>query len=230
MTATITPLALNRHSSCFRLTDFIYKTLRNFHLLSRCPTRRVCRGGRTRLRWGNSLYSNLALINARSINRKSELINDFISSSSIDVLAVTESWLSGDDGDKDLRAMCPAGYSFVHRSRGSRGFGIALIFNSMMSAQRLPSPALHSTFESLDVLLVFRRFRLRLVVINSSSSIPAKKFLTMMESYGFHQYVTGPTHDKGHTLDLLFARPDDGLISCASVTSGSVTIMLWSVV
>jgi hypothetical protein len=41
----------------------------------------------------------------------------------------------------------------------------------------------------------------------------------MMESYGFYQYVTGPTHDKGHTLDFVFARPDDGLISCASVTS-----------
>ncbi len=184
------------------------------------------------------------------------------------MLAVTESWLSGDDGDNDLRAMCSAGYSFVHHSRGSRGGGIALIFNSMMSTQRLPSPALHSTFESLDVLLVLRRFRLRLVVIyrppltgkrkgktsgvtidnflaeieafveslavvldklivmgdfnlhvDSISSIPAKKFLTMMESYGFHQYVTGPTHGKGHTLDLVFARPDDGLISCVSVTS-----------
>ncbi len=55
--------------------------------------------------------------------------------------------------------------------------------------------------------------------VDSVSSIPAKKFLTMMESYGFHQYVTGPTHDKGHTLDLVFARPDDGLISYASVTS-----------
>ena len=86
MTAAITPLALNRHSSCFWLTDFVYKTLRNFRLLSRCPTRRGCRGYRTRRRWGNSLYSNLALINARSINSKSELINDFISSSSIDVL------------------------------------------------------------------------------------------------------------------------------------------------
>ena len=100
---------------------------------------------------GDTLYSNLALINARSINSKSELINDFISSSSIDVLAVTESWLSGDDGDDDLRAICPAGYSFVHHFRGSRGGGIDLIFNSMMTAQRLPSPALHSTFESLDV-------------------------------------------------------------------------------
>ena len=151
MTAAITPLALNRHSSCFWLTDFVYKTLRNFRLLSRCPTRRGCRGYRTRRRWGNSLYSNLALINARSINSKSELINDFISSSSIDVLAVTESWLSGDDGDDDLRAICPAGYSFVHHFRGSRGGGIDLIFNSMMTAQRLPSPALHSTFESLDI-------------------------------------------------------------------------------
>jgi hypothetical protein len=68
----------------------------------------------------------------------------------------------------------------------------------------------------LDKLIVMGDFNLH---VDSSSSIPAKKFLTMMESYGFHQYVTGPTHDKGHTLDLVFARPDDGLISCASVTS-----------
>jgi hypothetical protein len=67
-----------------------------------------------------------------------------------------------------------------------------------------------------DKLIVMGDFNLP---VDSSSSIPAKKFLTMMESYGFHQYVTGPTHDKGHTLDLVFARSDDGLISCASVTS-----------
>lgn len=59
MTAAIASLALNRHSSCFRLTDFVYKTLRNFRLLSSCPTRRSYRGGRTRRRWGNSLYLTL---------------------------------------------------------------------------------------------------------------------------------------------------------------------------
>ena len=67
-----------------------------------------------------------------------------------------------------------------------------------------------------DKLIVMGDFNLH---VDSSSSIPANKFLTMMESYGFHQYVTGPTHNRGLTLDLVFARPDDGLILCASVTS-----------
>lgn len=40
-----------------------------------------------------------------------------------------------------------------------------------------------------------------------------------MDSFGFHQYVTEPTHDRGHTLDLVFARSEDDCVSRISVTT-----------
>lgn len=90
----------------------------------------------------------------------------------------------------------------------------------MMSDQRLPSTALHSTFESLDVLLVFRRFRLRLVVI-------------------YRPPLTGKRKAKtsGVTIDNFLAEIEPFVESLSMALShahlslvGSVTIMLWSVV
>ncbi|XP_072041253.1 uncharacterized protein [Amphiura filiformis] len=45
-------------------------------------------------------------------------------------------------------------------------------------------------------------------------------FMDSLNSVGVHQFVSGPTHIKGHTLDLLIARPDDNLVkSCVVLPS-----------
>lgn len=112
-------------------------------------------------------------MNARSLNSKSELVVDFMTTANIDVLAVPETWLGGDNGDGELRALCPSGFSFVQQPRGSRGGGIALLYNSMMTAQRQPASSC-STFELLDVVLMFKGCRIRLVVIYRPPAINRK--------------------------------------------------------
>ena len=43
------------------------------------------------------------------------------------------------------------------------------------------------------------------------------KFNHIIHSAGFEQFVHGPTHKHGHTLDLVLARPDDHLINSCTV-------------
>ena len=45
--------------------------------------------------------------------------------------------------------------------------------------------------------------------VDDSTCLPAMKLLSMMNSFCFHQYVTDPTHDRGYTLGLVFAKSDD---------------------
>ncbi|KAK3107491.1 hypothetical protein FSP39_015750 [Pinctada imbricata] len=42
----------------------------------------------------------------------------------------------------------------------------------------------------------------------------AKEFLSTLETHGPFQYVQGPTHVRGHTLDVLISRESGSLVSC----------------
>jgi hypothetical protein len=44
-----------------------------------------------------------------------------------------------------------------------------------------------------------------------------KRFITSYETAGFCQYVIGPTHIGGHTLDLVLSRADDNIIQSCEV-------------
>lgn len=81
------------------------------------------------------------LINARSINNKTELIKDIVSDNEIDVLAVTETWLrAGEDNDFVMRDICPYGFIFTHipRSTGSCG-GVGLLYKNSLKLEQLNS-------------------------------------------------------------------------------------------
>ena len=61
---------------------------------------------------------DFCLLNARSICNKSRLINDFIADHNIDLFALSETWLRGDDSDLYyIRDICPDGYVFHHVPR-----------------------------------------------------------------------------------------------------------------
>ena len=50
------------------------------------------------------------------------------------------------------------------------------------------------------------------VHVDISHKPDVKHFLSSTQSSGFFQHVFGPTHKHGHTLDLLFSRPEDDLV------------------
>ncbi|XP_070403983.1 uncharacterized protein [Nothobranchius furzeri] len=59
-----------------------------------------------------------------------------------------------------------------------------------------------SSIIKLENVLILGDFNIH---IDDSTSGPAVELLTMTESFNFEQHVSGPTHQKGHTLDLVFS-------------------------
>ena len=75
----------------------------------------------------NTLNSlNYGLLNARSINNKTETIVDFILEHKLDILCITETWLQSDDSFT-TNHVTPCGYSIISSPRlNRRGGGIAV--------------------------------------------------------------------------------------------------------
>ena len=90
-----------------------------------------------------------------------------------------------------------------------------------------PPPSQINKFRSADFLTEFDNFvteidnipgkHLFLGDFNVHIDVPSKpeasKFLTTLSSSGLHQFVSGPTHNHGHTLDLVIGRQEDLLVS-----------------
>ena len=55
------------------------------------------------------------------------------------------------------------------------------------------------------------------VHVNSASS-ESSKFQSLLDMYNLSQNVTSPTHNHGHTLDLVITRTDDETINKTAVT------------
>jgi len=76
---------------------------------------------------------SVGLINLRSLYyKKKYIIQQHLLSTNLDVLAVTETWLTAEHGDATLKNVCPAGYDCVHFTRDGIGGGVALIYRSLI--------------------------------------------------------------------------------------------------
>ena len=143
---------------------------------------RGSRGGKSAKR-ARSLkkFVSLGLINARSINKRAAVIHHFLHSTSIDVLAITETWFTIDHGSDDLRAFCPDGYSAVHVPRcGSKGGGVAILYRNTIRVDPPPSDQTISatTFEWLSPSLVVNSVSVRLTVVYRPPRSCIPTFLT----------------------------------------------------
>jgi hypothetical protein len=110
--------------------------------------------------------TRLGVANARSVNRKGASIVDHIDSLHLDMLVITESWLTVGTGDQVIRGSCPEGFNAVHRPRPTTGVGIALIYKNTIDVQRVEDTQAVS-LESLHLLISTRRNgpRLRLLIV-----------------------------------------------------------------
>ena len=98
-----------------------------------------------------------SLLNIRSASTitpecdKPAILQEFISDKTIDILSLTETWLSSDSLPSTLNSLTPSGYSFINAPRlTGRGGGIALIFRSFLKIHSVSIP-LFPSFESLCV-------------------------------------------------------------------------------
>ena len=79
--------------------------------------------------------AKLALLNARSVRNKTDVITDYIHEHDLDIVALTEPWLTNDQKDTaNIRKLTPDGYNFVHFPRSDRqGGGVGVLFKSCLT-------------------------------------------------------------------------------------------------
>ena len=94
-----------------------------------------------------------ATTNLRSVRQKSAALSDLISSKQIDILAMTETWLSSCDTAACLADISPPGFSLFHCPRPSgRGGGVAFLVRETFKVEIIHTPKLLS-FEAICILV-----------------------------------------------------------------------------
>ena len=93
----------------------------------------------------------LALLNTRSLNNKSHILNEFITDNKLDILCLTETWQKPLDY-MALNQTTPSGFSYINNPRPEgRGGGIAAIHHQDLQPRPLsistPSSFEHLTFK-----------------------------------------------------------------------------------
>ncbi|ELT95684.1 hypothetical protein CAPTEDRAFT_197363 [Capitella teleta] len=146
---------------------------------------------------------NKVLLNPWSVRNKTTAINDLITDLCIDVLCITETWLTGTDSDQPtIAAMLPEGYTLQQRARKTRGDCHCSMsqFHTEFS-NFLGMLALHSD----NVMIVGDlNFHLDDPVDRDSND-----FGRLITAFGLQQHAQQATHQNGHTLDLVITRIDD---------------------
>ena len=113
-----------------------------------------------------------SLINARSIRNKTLLIQDFVVDKSVDILMITETWLSRCGDEVIIGEICPTGYRFFNQPRLSgNGGGVGLLYKANLHVKTRLSHDYRS-FEYLDSTIVNTR-TVRLISVYRAPPSPA---------------------------------------------------------
>ena len=103
------------------------------------------------------------------MNNKALSVADFVIENSIDVLALTETWLGAGTDQLVLNDLTPPGYGFHHipRQDGRRGGGVGVLFRSSLSLKVTSSTAdrKYSQFEHIDACLGNQDCDMKLCVV-----------------------------------------------------------------
>ena len=87
--------------------------------------------------------AKLCLINARSLRNKSLFVRSYVDECSLDIVALTETWLTDED-TTSFSELCRDSFILIHQSRGGarRGGGIGVLFRENSPA-RIPCQCRH---------------------------------------------------------------------------------------
>lgn len=105
------------------------------------------------------------LINIQSVSNKTFDLYELIEDHDLDILALTETWLSECDTAK-IREMTPAGtHRFLHVPRGTRGGGVGIFLSTSFKKITKKKCEVWSTFEVIQVSCEIRGRKHILIVI-----------------------------------------------------------------
>ena len=143
-------------------------------------------------------FATLNIRSASSVTddlNKPAVLQDFILEKSLDVLSLTETWLSPDTPSSVINSLTPSNYSILHKPRlTGRGGGIALIYRSYMNMKEInipPALRLNLFVPAFLLLLKVLLFLLFIVLRLCLPLISLSNFLTYLLIFarGRHNYL-----------------------------------------
>ena len=133
------------------------------------------------------------LLNVRSIRKKTLLLRDYIVEHDIDLLAITETWLTDDSSDEFYcRDICPDGYKIEQLPRNyADGGGVALVYRRCFKVKK-DVQTIHRSFELINMHIASAyNHNLRLVVIYRAPPSPENGFTVRMFLDEFSSFLEG---------------------------------------
>ncbi|XP_068738966.1 uncharacterized protein [Montipora capricornis] len=154
------------------------------------------------------------LLNVRSLRKKTPLLRDYIVEHDIDLLAITETWLTDDSSDEFYcRDICPEGYKIEQLPRNYADIGgVALVYRRCFKVKK-DVQTIHRSFELINIHITSAcNHNLRLVIYRAPPSL----------ENGFTD-VSEVTHKEGHILDLIITRSHEKLVGRCTVDNPFVS-------
>ena len=132
----------------------------------------------------SSKFLTLGHLNTRSVSSitadldKPSVLQEFILDNSLDLLSLSETWLSSDTPPSILNSFTPPGFSLIHQPRLSGlGGGVAFVFRSSLKSTRIPLPSF-SSFEALCLRLSLASSSINFLTIYRPPSASSATFLS----------------------------------------------------
>ena len=188
----------------------------------------------------------LELVNSQSARNKVDLIGEAVIEHDIDILALTETWLTSTPKDKYYtKELSFSGYKLINVPRP--GGGVAILHKDGLSAQTVAKTgAGYTTFEHCDVQFNNNSGLLNIIVVyrppptrRNGHTVGAflDEFRSLLEDrmsspgrlvilgdlnfhdlLNFSQHVTSITHKAGHTFDLVITHDSEAVIDNVTVS------------
>ena len=113
------------------------------------------------------------------MNNKELLLNDWVCDLSVDVCAITETWIDSSGYSQHL--FSHNDYTFANFPRGSRGGGVGFLFKPTLSSTL--NTFMFKTFESASLTLKLRTVTLTVFVVYRPSRPNQAEFLAEFEKF-----------------------------------------------
>ena len=150
---------------------------------------------------------------------KPTLLKQFLSDQNVEILSLSETWLSPATLPSTLNSLTPPNFSITHNPRPiGRGGGVAFIYRSYLNINTITLPPF-SSFESLCIKLSISSSSFTFLTVyrppSSSTSLFLTEFASLLDDLNtspseliitgdFNIHVDNPTHPHAHAfLDLL---------------------------
>ncbi|KAK0134690.1 hypothetical protein N1851_029706 [Merluccius polli] len=139
-----------------------------------------------------AISTRLALLNIRSLVNKSLLVNDVIMTYDLDFLLLSETWLTECSCCAILNDAAPTHFSFMNKPPRYTGKFIDE-FAELLSV----------ICTDYNFFIITGDFNIH---VDNNMDSNAKELSALLDTFGLLQHVKGPTHNRGHTLDLVISK------------------------